>query len=397
MSHFHRPRRARARREEAAARPVAGAPTRPYGGGATCEGTAGSEADDSMRGGRAGSIDYRSLFAGTSPRVASGDARVAVWDGRIMGIIATTGYLRMSNQVESRRAELYTLLGDLPDRHRPIGATLRSTEDRGDYTLERWEVDLNGLEPVPGYFAKPRGATGKLPAVLYNHAHGGEYHIGKEEFIAPRRAIQQPPYALALAREGYASLCIDAWAFGSRATRSESAIFKRMLWEGRVMWGMMVYDSLRAVDYLVSRDDVDPTRLATMGLSMGSTMAWWLAALDERIKVCVDLLCLTDFQALIETGHLDGHGIYYYVPRLLKHFTSAQINALIAPRPHLSLAGEYDKLTPPLGLDRIDRELREVYAAAGAPEAWQLRRYPVGHEETPEMRAEVLAFLRRWL
>ena len=56
-----------------------------------------------------------------------------------------------------------------------------------------------------------------------------------------------------------------------------------MLWHGQVMWGMMVYDSIRAVDYLVSRDDVDPGRIATMGISMGSTMAWWAAALDTRI------------------------------------------------------------------------------------------------------------------
>ena len=65
---------------------------------------------------------------------------------------------------------------------------------------------------------------------------------------------------------------------------------------------------------------------------MGSTMAWWTAALDERIKVCVDVCCLTDFQALIETGGLDGHGIYYYVPGLLKHFTTAQIRPCASRR-----------------------------------------------------------------
>jgi len=137
--------------------------------------------------------------------------------------------------------------------------------------------------------------------------------------------------------------------------------------------------------------------LGTLGMSMGSTMAWWLAALDPRIKVCVDICCLTDYEALIAAGGLDGHGIYYYVPSLLKHFSTSQINALIAPRPHLSLAGELDPLTPPAGLERIDRELRPVYAALGASEAWQLRRYASGHQETPAMRAAVLAFLEKWL
>jgi cephalosporin-C deacetylase-like acetyl esterase len=63
----------------------------------------------------------------------------------------------------------------------------------------------------------------------------------------------------------------------------------------------MVYDTLRATDYVVSRPDVDVNRVATMGMSMGSTMAGWHAALDERVRVCVDMCCLTDFQALIET------------------------------------------------------------------------------------------------
>ena len=94
---------------------------------------------------------------------------------------------------------------------------------------------------------------------------------------------------------------------------------------------MMVYDSLKAIDYLVQREDVDPARIGTLGLSMGSTMAWWVAALDTRVKVCIDLCCLTDYQALMEARGLDGHGIYYYVPSLLKYFTTAEINALIVP------------------------------------------------------------------
>jgi len=147
----------------------------------------------------------------------------------------------------------------------------------------------------------------------------------------------------------------------------------------------------------LSRPDIDPARIGTVGISMGSTMAWWVAALDPRVAVCVDLCCLTDFDTLVEMRALEAHGVYYYVPGLRKHFTTAQINALIAPRPHLGLAGIYDPLTPPAGLDRIDQELREVYAAAGVPEAWSLSRHATGHMETASMQAEVIAFLQQWL
>jgi acetyl esterase/lipase len=303
----------------------------------------------------------------------------------------------METNQEERRQQLYALLGDLPDRSREISATKVDEERRDAYILEKLLLDLNGIEPVPAYFVRPLKSAGRIPAVLYNHAHGGDYVLGKDELLTGRSALVDPPYARALTDRGYAALCIDAWVFGERRGRSESETFKQMLWSGRVMWGMMVYDSLRAMDYLISRPDVDAHRLATVGISMGSTMAWWLAALDTRVKVCIDICCLTDFHALIDARGLDGHGIYYYVPSLLRHFTSSEINALIAPRAHLSLAGNFDRLTPPDGLTRIDAELRKVYEAHNASEAWQLLRYNTGHFETAAMRARILSFLEHWL
>lgn len=292
------------------------------------------------------------------------------------------------------RTHLYALLGDLPPRDHPISATLLDRAERDGYVLETLVLDLNGIEAVPAYFVKPLNAEGRLPCIVYSHAHGGDYELGKTELLTGRKAIVSP-YADALTGQGYAALCIDHWCFGERRGRAESAVFKEMLWRGQVLWGMMIYDSIRAVDYLVSCADIDSDRIGALGLSMGSTLSWWLAALDTRIRACIDLCCLSDFDALIETGSLDKHSVYYYVPSLLKHFTTAQINALIAPRPHLSLAGIYDPLTPPAGLDRIDRELQAVYAAT--PDRWQLKRYACGHLETAAMRWEIMRFLETWL
>lgn len=304
---------------------------------------------------------------------------------------------RITNDPDARRNELYALLGDLPDRQRPISAALIATEERDGYLLETLQLDLNSFEPVPAYLVKPKTLQGKAPAVLFNHSHSGDYPMGKRELLEGRSSFQDPPYAKVLTDLGCVGLAIDAWVFGERSHTSEMDMFKAMLWQGHVLWGMMVYDSIRAIDYLVSRPDVDAARIGTLGLSMGSTMAWWLAALDERIAVTVDICCLTEFHTLLRDKGLSGHGIYYYVPNLLKHFTTADINALIAPRAHLSLAGLRDKLTPVEGLDIIDAELKRVYAEHGVPEKWQLLRYDVGHKETPEGRAAIIQFLKEHL
>ncbi|WP_461041274.1 dienelactone hydrolase family protein [Spirosoma harenae] len=298
---------------------------------------------------------------------------------------------------KKQRAELYKLLGKLPDRHRPISAKLIETQQTDELIIEKLLLDLNGQEQVPAYFTRPKNQTGKVPVVLFNHSHFGQYEVGKEEFMRGRPEMQKPPYALALARAGYAGLCIDSWCFGERRAQGEQDTFKEMLWHGQVLWGMMVYDNLRALDYLETRPEVDTKRIATMGMSMGSTMAWWLAALDERINVCVDLCCLTDYQALIKAKGLGLHGIYYYVPDLLTHFTTSDINGLISPRPHFGLAGRLDPLTPLDGLAKIDQQLKVIYQRDGAPDAWQLKIYDVGHLETADMRTDIMAFFKKWL
>ena len=304
---------------------------------------------------------------------------------------------RAQDASAARRAELYGLLGDLPARSRPVAGRKTSESERDGYVLERWELDLNGVEIVPAYLARPRGAAGRLPAVLFNHSHGGGYTIGKTEFVEGRSYLQPVPYAKELTGLGCVALCIDHWVFGERSHATELDTFKEMLWRGRVLWGQMIYDSLKAVDWLAAREDVDPARIATLGMSMGSSMAQYLAALDPRIKVTVDICCLVEYETLLAKHFQSHHGVYMYVPALLEHFTSAQINALIAPRAHLSLTGTRDELEPAEGVDIIDRELTRVYAAAGHPERWKIVRYDVGHQETAEGRLEAVAFLKHFL
>ena len=100
---------------------------------------------------------------------------------------------------------------------------------------------------------------------------------------------------------------------------------------------------------------------------------------------------------LLKENGLKEHGIYYYVPSLLKYFSTADINSLIAPRPHFSVNGRLDPLTPEEGLYKIDRILSGLYASLGVPENWHLRVDEVAHQETEGARKEILAFLKRHL
>ncbi len=299
-----------------------------------------------------------------------------------------------------RRHELRALLGDLPEARLPTARTLER-EQREGYVVEHLELDLNGIEPVPALLLLPHGACSPAPAVIYMHWHGGDYDTGKNELLTGRDVL--PAYAPVFAEKGIIALAIDSWCFGGRrhdmedGRRGEADTFKQMLWQGQVLFGMMLFDEWQALNYLCNREDVDTGRIGTFGISMGSTKSWWLAAIDERIRCCIDLCCLTDFDALIASRGLSLHGLYYYVPRLLKHFDTAGINELIVPRPRLSLNGRRDPLTPPEGVERVRAHLESLYARYGQPEDCRVELFDSVHEETPEMRALVLEWLDRYL
>ena len=301
---------------------------------------------------------------------------------------------------ERRRWELWGLLGDLPWRHEPQPATLIRTEKHDGYTLERLVLDLNGLEPVPALLLIPDKRQPRAPGLLFIHWHGGMYDLGKEQLL--RGAHAQPAYAPVCAEKGLVTLAIDSWCFGERkhdanGRRGEEDTFKLMLWQGRVLWGMMMLDEVRALNYLAARPEVDPSRLGALGMSMGATKAWWLAALDWRVHLCADICCLTDYEKLIQAHSLSEHGVYYYVPSLLKHFDTFGINELSVPRPRLSVNGRLDKLTPPDGVEKVRDRLLPLYEKYGNKADCRIELFECAHVELPEMRHLVLEWLDRYL
>lgn len=292
--------------------------------------------------------------------------------------------------------KLKQLLGDVPT-DKPISSTLMRQEERDGYRLESLLLNLNGIEQVPAYVAIPLQGEGPFPLVVFNHSHGGNYTNGRNEFVHSSPYLQQPSFAKVLTEMGYAACCIDMWGFNERGGKTESELVKEMLWQGQVMWGMMLYDNKRMVDFMCQREDIDASRIATIGMSMGGLMAWWISALDERIGVIVDICGQVDAHTLISKRGLDHHGFYSYVPGLLKHFTTLDIQKRIAPRPRMSLVGRNDRMCPIEGVEHLAKGLSEAYQAAGKPEHWQPVIASGGHMETLEMRTLWQFFLAKYL
>jgi hypothetical protein len=301
---------------------------------------------------------------------------------------------------KDRRKELWGLLGDLPWEHKPGPAKLVRKEEHEHYVLERLVLDLNGVEPVPALLLIPRKRQTPAPGLLYIHWHGGMYDLGKEMLLKGVKVA--PAYADVCAQKGLVTLAIDSWCFGEReheknGLQGEENAFKLMLWMGQVLYGMMMFDEIRALDYLASRPEVDGQRLGALGMSMGATKAWWLAALDPRVRVCMDVCCLTDYEELIKAHGLQEHGIYYYVPSLLKHFQTSEINELIVPRAHLSVNGKRDELTPPAGVEKLRDYLLPLYRKHGKEEDLRVELFDCAHAELPEMRKLILEWMDRYL
>ena len=126
---------------------------------------------------------------------------------------------------------------------------------------------------------------------------------------------------------------------------------------------------------------------------MGSTRAWWLAAIDERVKAVVGVACFTRYKELIEQRDLSAHGIYYFVPGMLQHFDTEAIMALIAPRPFLVLTGDSDPGSPLSGMKVLEEKLNKVYGLYEKSENFKSVIYEkTGHIYTDEMKLEMV----RW-
>lgn len=296
-------------------------------------------------------------------------------------------------------------LGKLPPR--PVKQQVRTIarEDHHDFILEKVAID-NGVDgEISALLLIPANLKGSAPAVLWLHSSTPD----KTQIIIPGTNGGSESLGLALVRRGYVVFSPDAYWHGDRAGagpagtaetgfNEQQSLFKYHLWQGRTLWGMFVRDDQIALDYLAARPEVDARRIGATGMSMGSTRAWWLAAVDERIAATVGVACLTRYENLINHGELRQHGVYYFVNDLLRHFDTEGVVSLIAPRPYLALTGEIDAGSPADGIRVIEREMTKLYETLGAADRFRNVIYPgVAHSYTPEMRTATLDWFDRWL
>lgn len=309
---------------------------------------------------------------------------------------------------KKRRPEVLKIarasLGDLPERPRSAGH-LVSREIQEHFTLESLTIP-NGIDgEMTAYLLLPHRAAKKAPAILWLHSSSYD----RRQLLTRGYNGGDEPLGTVFAKAGYVVLAPDACWYGGRAgagpsgetetTRTQQeSLLKLHLWLGRTLWGLFVHDDQVALDYLCSRPEVDVRRIGATGISMGSTRAWWLAAMDERIACTVGVACLTRYQNLIAHGQLRQHGVYYFVNGLLRHFDSEGVMALIAPRPFLALTGDLDAGSPADGVEVIHDRVGRMYETLGAKERFRGVLYKdTGHVYTPEMRREMLAWFARWL
>ncbi len=294
--------------------------------------------------------------------------------------------------------------------------------------------------PTEAVFLKPAGARGRLPAVLGLHDHGGNKYLGWRKIaqlsdqLHPMMKQHRDEYygkvswANELARRGFAVLVHDVFPFASRRVRvadvppvlrkelkevnpeseteiedynkfageHEHIMAKSLFCAGTTWPGVFTAEDQRALDYLCSRDDVDPDHVGCAGLSGGGLRTCYLGGLDDRIRCACCVGMMTTWRDyLLNKCHT--HTWMIYIPGLPRDLDYPEIVGLRAPLPTMVLNDVEDQLFTVPEMRRADRMLAEVYAKAGAGDRYKCSFYPGPHKFDGPMQAEAFAWFERWL
>jgi dienelactone hydrolase len=290
------------------------------------------------------------------------------------------------------RQEYLDMLGlwPLPEKT-PLQATVTGTLERDDFVVEKLHFQSRPHLYVTGDLYRPKKSEGKLPAVLYVCGHSGRGRDGGKTVFQD--------HGMWFATNGYVCLIIDTLQLGEipgvhHGTYNQG----RWWWQalGYTPAGVECWNGIRAIDYLVSRPDVDPERLAVTGISGGGASTFWIAAADERVRCAVPVSGMSDLESYVSHKVINVHcDCMLMVNTYGWEWTT--IAALVAPRPLLFCNSDKDGFFPMDGNQRIIERLRKLYQIYGKPELVDAYVSSGGHDYRPDLRVAVFKWLNKHL
>ncbi len=257
-----------------------------------------------------------------------------------------------------RRAILKRLgdaVGGFPKKKVPLSPHITRKTDRGDYTVETLYFYTRPNWPVSACFYLPKGAQKRLPAVLLVHGHS----------YAQKAAPVYQRVAVHLVKNGYAVLAVDFVGGGDR--RPQGHVSRYIFTAGKTVMGIMVWDNMRAIDYLASRREVDSSRIGITGSSGGGNQTAFTTIFDERIAASCPVNAVTMYDEHMGIG-CDSYCPCEVIPGLWRFAEYSDLVATVAPRPLLVVQAIKDRLFPIKGAREVYYRAREVYRAFGVPE-----------------------------
>ncbi len=302
---------------------------------------------------------------------------------------------RQAESAEQTRSRLKQRLTDALAIPLPVDELRPRLLERvvlADHIRERVEFGTFGGLRVPAYVLLPKGPLRGNPAVLAVHGHGygsrqisgllpdGTVNVGKPDVHGN--------YALELVRRGLVVLVPEVFGFGDRrlaadleagevGSNSCQALAAHLLLYGIPLAGLRVQEALRALDYLATREEVDPQRIGCFGFSGGGLVGAYASALDARIRATVLCAFANTFQGSIM--HV-RHCIDNYVPGALDIAELPELIGLIAPRALFIELGEQDPIFPAITARAAVEHLQRTYAHEQAEARLGVHLFPGVHE-----------------
>jgi len=292
------------------------------------------------------------------------------------------------------KEEYFYMLGLWPmPQKTPLKATITGTLQGGDYIVDMLHYQSRPRLYVTANLYRPKNiAEGqRLPAVLYVCGHSPRGRNGN------KTAFQS--HGIWFARHGYICLVLDTLQLGEIA-----AVHHGTYREGRWWWhsrgytpaGVECLNGIRGIDYLLSREDVDPQGIAVTGISGGGAATFWIAAADERAKVSVPVSGMADLMSYVPNRVINGHCDCMFLYNTFQ-WPWTRIAALITPRALLFVNSDQDSIFPMDANQRVINRLERVYSLYGASDLVDSVVSIGGHAYRQDIRQAVYRFINMHL